>query len=699
MDISLPEKYVGDVLFINGCDPQIAPHPYRYRVQHQREQLLAYGLSSNEVFYTQINTDIIRDYRVIIFYRCPWCDPVERSVQVARKYNKTILYDIDDLVIDTVYTDQIPYVQGLTGEAKAEYNSGVIRMGKTLSACEAAITTTECLKEELEKYVPEVFLNRNRASDEMVKYSEIALAEKEEKPEDDSVTIGYFSGSITHNADIELLLPVLQAVMEKYPQVRLLTVGELEIPDELAAFSDRILHEPFVDWKELPKLIAKADINIAPLEDTIFNAAKSENKWLEAALVKVPTIASDLGAFHVAVKNHETGLLCKNSEEWICALEKMIENPSFRKQIAENAYIQCHAEYITLTSGEPLARFIQKKMRPKIAFVLPSLQISGGIMVALSHAAILQDAGWDVDILATEENENGIMFRSHTFNTIDFWNRPIDASYDVMVATMWTTTGFVMNYGRAERKLYLVQNYETDFYENGIPLRLFAEQSYHIEKGLEYLTISKWCQNWLVDRYGHKETMYIPNGLWKDSYQERERDFSGKIRILIEGDCTVAYKNVDESFEIVSRLDPERFEVWYLSYNGTPKEHYRVDKFFNRVRYEKVGLIYEQCDILLKSSYLESFSYPPIEMMATGGFSVVVENDGNREYIKDEYNCLTYEKGDVEGGVKAILRICDDADLREKLQKGGKETARSRGMESIRQTILDYYGRDVSRPE
>ncbi|MBO4834645.1 MAG: glycosyltransferase, partial [Lachnospiraceae bacterium] len=97
--------------------------------------------------------------------------------------------------------------------------------------------------------------------------------------------------------------------------------------------------------------------------------------------------------------------------------------------------------------------------------------------------------------------------------------------------------------------------------------------------------------------------------------------------------------------------------------------------------------------------YLESFSYPPIEMMATGGFSVVVENDGNREYIKNEYNCLTYEKGDVEGGVKAILRICDDAELRKKLLEGGKETARSRGMESIKQTILDYYGRDLSRPE
>ena len=590
-------------------------------------------------------------------------------------------------------------MKGLKGEAKAEYDNGVIRYGKALSECEAAITTTECLKRELEKYVPEVFINRNRASDEMVKYSETALAEKAEKPGEESVVIGYFSGSITHNADIEMILPALQSVMKKYPQVRLLTVGELEIPVELAAYSDRIKHAPFVDWKELPKLISTVDINIAPLEDSIFNAAKSENKWMEAALVKVPTIASNIGAFQIAIKDRETGLLCNDCTEWIQAMGELIEDPSMRERIAENAYKQCHTEYRTLTTGAEVVGFIQKKMRPKIAFVLPSLQISGGIMVALSHAAILQDAGWDVDILATEEKKEDITFRGHTFNTIDFWNRPIDASFDVMVATMWNTTGFVLNYERAERKIYLVQNYETDFYEYGEILRLFAEQTYHIDRGIEYCTISKWCQEWLRDHYGHKDSVYIPNGLWEDSYQERERDFSGKIRILIEGDCTVAYKNVDESFEIVSRLDPDRFEVWYLSYNGTPKPQYRVNKFFNRVRYEKVGLVYEQCDILLKSSYLESFSYPPIEMMSTGGLCVVVENDGNREYIRDGYNCLTYEKGDVEGGVKAILKICDDAGLRERLLEGGKETAKSRGMESIRQTILDYYGRDLSRPE
>ena len=42
-------------------------------------------------------------------------------------------------------------------------------------------------------------------------------------------------------------------------------------------------------------------------------------------------------------------------------------------------------------------------------------------------------------------------------------------------------------------------------------------------------------------------------------------------------------------------------------------------------------MIYSECDILLKSSWLESFSYPPLEMMATGGYCIVAPNDGNKE--------------------------------------------------------------------
>ena len=32
---------------------------------------------------------------------------------------------------------------------------------------------------------------------------------------------------------------------------------------------------------------------------------------------------------------------------------------------------------------------------------------------------------------------------------------------------------------------------------------------------------------------------------------------------------------------------------------------------------------------------VESFSYPPLEMMATGGYVIIVLNGDNKEYLKD----------------------------------------------------------------
>ena len=91
-------------------------------------------------------------------------------------------------------------------------------------------------------------------------------------------------------------------------------MGDLELPDELEPLSERVIHAQKVSWQELPSLIATADVNLAPLEPTLFNEAKSENKWTEAALVGVPTVASDFGAFASAIEDGRTGLLCSTRE-------------------------------------------------------------------------------------------------------------------------------------------------------------------------------------------------------------------------------------------------------------------------------------------------------------------------------------------------------------------------------------------------
>lgn len=703
-----------DVLFINGCD-YCVPHPIRYRVDHQAEQLEAVGVSTRIVNAWEINEDFVRIARVFIIFRCPYADVIGDFIQLAHSLNKVVLYDIDDLVIDTVYTDQIPFLDSMSPEERAQYDDGVRRMGKTLTLCDGAITTTDQLAHELSKYVPEVFVNRNVASEEMFALSERAVYERDVlpkldgqsvKPEErhrwklackrarcaDGFGIGYFSGSITHNDDFAIIQSQVVRFMSDYEDVKLYVVGELDLPEELKPFEDRIVRLPFSPWRRLPKMVSEVDVNLIPLADTVFNRAKSENKWVEAGLVKVASVASNVGALKDSITDGVNGLLV-NDGEWYEALVRLHDDAELRGRLAKAAYDECSQHHITCGTGMPLAEFIRSKQRPNAAFVFPGLDISGGVLVAMKHGVILRNRGYDVTFIAPDSEESGdwCVVDDARIPVVCCKDSDMRGRFDKMIATMWTTLSTVKDYGNAQKRYYLVQNLENGFYAPGSPDRAAASSTYGDNPNTIYCTISRWCEEWLRDDYCKSEVRFARNGIDLSLFTQTNRDWSGKIRILVEGDSSSEYKNVDESFRIVAELPEDKFEIWYLSYKGEPKSWYRVDKYLQAVPHEEVGKVYAQCHILLKTSILESFSYPPLEMMATGGLAVVARNGGNAEFLVDGENSLLFDSGEEEKAVDHILRLSTDLELREHLRLGGLATAAERSWDHIEDDIVALY--------
>lgn len=682
------DKCFKDILFINGCT---LPHPQRYRVDHQIEQLESYGISCDKVDYDKLTLDKVKYFRGFVFYRCPILPVIEEFIKIAKENNKTCFYDIDDLVFDLEHTKMIKFLDTMSKEERELYNDGVIRMGKTLDLCEYGIASTTRLQTEMGKHLKEVYVNRNVASEEMVKYSEIAL--NEVKKDDNKIIIGYLSGSITHNDDFKLIMPTIIKLLKKYDNVYLQIVGLLDLPDEMQEVKDKVLTSPFIDWKELPKLIRSIDINLAPLEDTIFNEAKSENKWTEAALVKIPTVASNVGAFKDAIEDGKTGLLCNDEKDWEENLINLIENQEEREKIATNAYEEVMNKHITTKSGLGVAKFIKSKLRKNICFVLPSTNISGGVMVAIKHGLILKKKGYDVTLININKETRKVdkLYENNEYlYVVSNYRTEMLMYIDTMVATMWLTLEFVRKYFNCEHKKYLVQNMETGFYKHGEFEKKKANSTYCNIFNIEYLTISKWCQNWLKEDFD-TECKYAPNGIDLSIFPVRKREFKGKIKILIEGNCKDFYKNVDESFKITNELDRDKYEIHYLSYEKEPKSWYKVDKFYHKVPHDEVGKIYNECDILIKTSILESFSYPPLEMMATGGFVVALQNGGNKEYLKDMENALIYEQGNIKEAIEKIELLEKDKKLREKLRENGLKTARERDWSKIEDKIMKLY--------
>ena len=478
--------------------------------------------------------------------------------------------------------------------------------------------------------------------------------------------------------------------MEEYKNVKLLVMGHLDIPEQMKEYKKRIIVKPFTDWKKIPSIIASLDINLAPIEQSVFNEAKSENKWTEASLCGVVTMASDYGAFHDVIKDGDTGVLCKTVEDWHLKMKQLIEDDELRKKIGNNAKREVLKNYVTTYTGIGLARFIESKLAKNIGFVLPSTNTSGGVNVVLKHCNILRNNGWDVTVINMDVSNDNIINGDGEINVVSGVNHLFEARFDGLVATLFTTLDFVKRYPEVKKKFYFVQNFETDFNDYGSSLKRVANATYNALDDIRYITISTWCKDWLKKEYG-KNAEYAQNGIDMSKFDFKERKFGKRIKVLVEGNSDDYYKNVDESFRIVEKLPSNKYEIMYLSYQGEPKKWYRVDKFYHKVPHDEVAKVYGEADILIKSSLLESFSYPPLEMMATGGYAVVVPNAGNVEYLQDRTNCLFYEQGNIDDAIKKIEEIVSDASLRKKLTRGAKETIKHRDWKDLEKSVLKLY--------
>ena len=699
-----PTNKTGDVLLISINDSLLD----RYRTDHMIEALESTGITVGKVFYYELRPEHIKQYNTFIFYRCPWLPEFEDMIHDIKRDNKVTIYAVDDLVVDKKYTDTLPVVQAMNPEDRLVYDDGVVRHGKLMQACDYAITTTKALADELKTYknFKEVFIDRNSMSDEMVYHAEQAI--KEVKRDDEKVVIGYFSGTNTHNEDFQMVAPALVRILKKHKNAYIKLAGRLDAPEALKGYEDRLIFTPYVDWRRLPYEVRECDITLSPLVDTLFNRAKSEIKWSESALVQVPTVASDIGAFSEMVQNGKTGMLADNTEEaWFDAIDMLVADKNLRETIAQNAR-NFVIENCRTVSGRAmkLKEFIEKVTPPVIAFGGINISaISGGNMVVKKHMDILRDAGnivYGVESMDYHENDQWLELNRHDDETYDFFrinshrkDDKVDLTmhFDRFVATFWGSVDMVDDYKYMKKdgkKLYLVQNMEADFYKGSDPLRRKVVATYRNHR-IEPITISKWCQQWLKHDYDC-DAKYAPNGIELKNFPYTERDWSKrKIRILIEGDSASEYKRVDESFRIANRLDRDKYEVSYLSYNAEPKEWYNPDFVYLKVPSDKVGEIYEQNDILIKSSVLESFSYPPLELMATGGVPVLVRNDGNAEYVEDGKNALYYQSGCIDDAVHKIEQLASDVRAFNQMAKHGRKTAEGRAWGKVTTQIRALY--------
>lgn len=149
------------------------------------------------------------------------------------------------------------------------------------------------------------------------------------KPETASIDVLYM-GTTTHAGDLELVREAFdQLRRSRNSAVRLWVIGGAPVTQR--EWFDRIPvpeaareYPYFVPW--LRSLADRFDFAIAPLVDNLFNASKSDLKFIEYAALGLPAIFSSAPAYTPSVHDGVNGLLCQNRPEaWFEALVTMCD--------------------------------------------------------------------------------------------------------------------------------------------------------------------------------------------------------------------------------------------------------------------------------------------------------------------------------------------------------------------------------------
>ncbi len=320
---------------------------FRYRVKQKLELLDSLGIRNHWVDWTnylEVNNQI-NFYDVVIFYRVPGYPKMLANIDYANQLGKIVIYDTDDLIFDRSTLES--YYDKTTGQLSARELKAVFRGADlyrtAIERCGFAITTTTALKQSLEQVTGEgtVFILPNGLDQTTAK----VLASINTVKQPDRLILFYGSGTKTHDQDFALIAPALEKILANHKDVDLVIAGYLTLPDQLNRFSQRITKLELLQVEEYLDVLAHADINLAPLAPGLFADCKSEIKWLEAAALSIPTVASATQVFKQAISHGENGFIAGSVDEWYQCIDELVSQQGLRLSMGKAAGDAAKARY------------------------------------------------------------------------------------------------------------------------------------------------------------------------------------------------------------------------------------------------------------------------------------------------------------------------------------------------------------------
>lgn len=177
------------------------------------------------------------------------------------------------------------------------------------------------------------------------------------------VRIGW-AGGASHDKDLKIIEPVIHKILEQHKDVTFVIIHG--VPQFLKNIPrvENVMKFERID--KYPQFLAKQDIDIwlAPLVDNAFNRSKSNLRWLEAAALGAPCVASNVGHFKETINHGVDGFLCNSADDFERHLTTLITDRKARISMGlkakDRAFQDFNVEKTVFTYVEALKDIISR---------------------------------------------------------------------------------------------------------------------------------------------------------------------------------------------------------------------------------------------------------------------------------------------------------------------------------------------------
>lgn len=342
------------------------PQCRKYRVTQKQQMILHLGIDCTVVSWTEFENcrSLLQSHSAVFFYRVPGFPEPLRLIREAKALGLPTFWEVDDLIFDAAEYAGNSNLSDLNDETRRGVMEGVSLYRAAMLECDYGIASTVGLADAMRRAgVREVSVVENALDKETQRVArKIATLPRRR---DGVVRIVYGSGTKTHDADFRVAASAIKRVLKARPDVHLVVIGELNLPPDYRDVQAQVERLPLSDYPTYLKRLASCDISIAPLEDSVFNDAKSNIKFLEASIVGLPSVCSPSAAFRTAIKHGETGLLAADSAAWEASLLALADDAALRETMAQRARAYVGSHYAPATVAQEQVAPILEPLRAK----------------------------------------------------------------------------------------------------------------------------------------------------------------------------------------------------------------------------------------------------------------------------------------------------------------------------------------------